>query len=74
MLPSGMRQTTKQYGNQIQNRLDILNQNRGPGSSHPELPPVTPPPELKAGIDIIKQVSDGKMSPPLPMPDSPPSA
>ena len=59
----GMRQTTKQYGNQIQNRLDILNQNRGPGSSHPELPPVTPPPELKAGIDIIKQVSDGKMSP-----------
>ena len=59
----GMRQTTKQYGNQIQNRLDLINQNRGPGSSHPELPPVTPPPELKAGIDIIRQVSDGKMSP-----------
>ena len=59
----GMRQTTKQYGNQIQNRLDLLNQNRGPGTTRPDLPPVTPPPELKAGIDIIKQVSDGKMSP-----------
>ena len=59
----GMRQTTKQYGNQIQNRLDILNQNRGPGTTRPDLPPVTPPPELKAGINIIKQVSDGKMSP-----------
>jgi len=59
----GMRQTSKQYGNQIENRLDVLNQNRGAGSSNPDVPKVTPPGELKAGIDIMKKVADGKMSP-----------
>lgn len=56
----GMRQTSKQYGNQVQNRLDALNENRG-GPGQP--PKVDPPPKLKEGVDILKEVADNKCSP-----------
>ena len=56
----GMRQTTKQFGNQVDKRLTVLNENRG-GPGQP--PKVNPPPELKAGMDILKQVADNKCSP-----------
>ena len=59
----GMRQTTKQFGNQVENRMEILNKFRGEGSANPDLPKVTPPPELKAGIDILRKVADGTSSP-----------
>ena len=59
----GMRQTSKQFGNQIENRLEVLNKYRGEGSPNPGLPKVTPPGELKAGIDVLKKVADGSISP-----------
>jgi hypothetical protein len=59
----GMRQTTKQYGNQVQNRLKAINGQRGPGTANPESLPVTPPGELKAGMEIMGKVSSGENSP-----------
>lgn len=62
-IAEGMRQTSKQFGNQIENRLKILNQYRGEGSANPGIPAITPPGELKKGIEILKEVADGKISP-----------
>ncbi len=62
-IAEGMRQTSKQFGNQIENRLKVLNQYRGEGSANPGIPPITPPGELKKGIEILKEVADGKISP-----------
>jgi hypothetical protein len=59
----GMRQATKQYGNQVQNRLDVLNKFRGEGSHNPDIPKITPPGELKAAMEIMQKVTDGKISP-----------
>ncbi len=52
-----------QRGNQIENRLEVLNKCRGEGSTNPCLQKITPPGELKAGIDILKKVADGSISP-----------
>ena len=62
-IAEGMRQTSKQFGNQIENRLEVLNKCRGEGSTNPGLQKITPPGELKAGIDILKKVADGSISP-----------
>jgi hypothetical protein len=62
-IAEGMRQTSKQFGNQIEGRLEVLNRYRGEGSPNPGLPKVVPPQELKAGIDILKKVADGSISP-----------
>lgn len=62
-IAEGMRQTSKQFGNQIENRLNVLNKYRGEGSPNPGLPKVTPPGELKAGIGILNEVADGAISP-----------
>ncbi len=62
-IAEGMRQTSKQFANQIDNRLEVLNKYRGEGSPNPGLPKVTPPGELKAGIDVLKKVADGSISP-----------
>ena len=59
----GMRQTTKQFGNQVQGRLDALNARRGPGTSKPDAPPVRPPAELERAIDIMKKVAANETSP-----------
>ena len=73
-IAEGMRQTSKQFGNQIENRLSVLNKYRGEGSPNPGLPKVTPPGELKAGIGILKEVADGTISRRWRMPDWPVSA
>ena len=62
-IAEGMRQTSKQFGNQIENRLEVLNKYRGEGSPNPGLPKVTPPGELKEGIDVLRKVADGSISP-----------
>lgn len=54
--------TTKQYGNQIMNRLDILNQNRV-WDHHIQSCLRLRPRLTSAASSITKQVSDGKMSP-----------
>jgi hypothetical protein len=59
----GMRQTTKQFGNQVEGRLEVLNKNRGEGSGNPHLRKVEPPPALQLGIDTLRQVDAGTMSP-----------
>ncbi len=56
----GMRQTTKQFGNQVNGRLDVLNQNRGGSTGEPR---VEPPPKLKQGIEIMQGVENGTKSP-----------
>ncbi|MBI4890299.1 MAG: hypothetical protein HY821_06715 [Acidobacteria bacterium] len=56
----GMRQTTKQFGNQVNGRLDALNENRGFGTGSPK---VEVPPKLQQGVDIMKGVENGTKSP-----------
>lgn len=56
----GMRQTSKQYRNQVQERLDALNAKRG-GEGQP--PKVKPPEDLKNAYKILEDVEEGNISP-----------
>ncbi|HWR59190.1 MAG TPA: hypothetical protein VN328_09910, partial [Thermodesulfovibrionales bacterium] len=59
-IAEGMRQTTKQFGNQVMGRLEVLNQNRG-GLFGP--PKIEPPPKLVEAINIMKRVDEKGISP-----------